>query len=292
MKKVWAVLLMVVLMFSVAGCGDKGGKEPIENSTDEIDELNDDALDEKKEHANTIIIQNKEFLISAEDFRNRYNNSGGRTEIGEYDDGSKNSLGTTYLGSFGFNIISVVENESKTGLKFVSIINTNNDVPALFESDCSEIINFLQPQTDEAFKENILKKIRECLDEDGKKVHTLILDNITYLIQKRDYGEQQLWEFNIIPTDNKALNNSEWLVSSLAGAEYEFTAGNYVVGEDIPMGKYDVQWISGLGNCITGDMIETFGDNELAIKEYKNVDLIPENKITVDGTVKIKFIAK
>lgn len=74
--------------------------------------------------------------------------------------------------------------------------------------------------------------------------------------------------------------------------EYTLTAGNYAVGEDIPSGKYDVEWVSGRGNCFAGDMTETFGDNEHAIRNFKNLTLKNNDTIEVKGTLEIKFISK
>ena len=74
--------------------------------------------------------------------------------------------------------------------------------------------------------------------------------------------------------------------------EYEFSAGNYYVGEDIPAGRYDVIWISGRGNCFGGGMIETFGESEHAIKEYRNVELKSGDKVEVSGTLMVKFTSK
>lgn len=74
--------------------------------------------------------------------------------------------------------------------------------------------------------------------------------------------------------------------------EYTFTAGNYNVGQDISSGKYDVEWVSGRGNCFAGDMSETFGDNEHAIRNFKNLTLKTNDTIEVKGTLEIKFISK
>lgn len=81
--------------------------------------------------------------------------------------------------------------------------------------------------------------------------------------------------------------------SSLAvPKEYLFTAGNYTVGEDIPSGKYDVEWVSGLGNCFTDGMTESFGDAYTFITKFKNLTLKNGEVIGVTGTLEIKFISK
>ena len=77
------------------------------------------------------------------------------------------------------------------------------------------------------------------------------------------------------------------------GTEYQLTAGTYVVGEDIPAGKYDVTWQAGLGNCFAGSMIESFGENtERYIKEYKNLSLSVGDEVEVTRTLQVKFTAK
>ena len=74
--------------------------------------------------------------------------------------------------------------------------------------------------------------------------------------------------------------------------EYAFTAGNYFVGEDIPAGCYDAVWVSGRGNCFAGGMIETFGEGEHAIREYKNVELETDDEVSISGTLTIKFVSE
>lgn len=74
--------------------------------------------------------------------------------------------------------------------------------------------------------------------------------------------------------------------------EYVFTAGNYTVGEDIPSGKYDVEWVSGLGNCFTDGMTESFGEAYTFITKFKNLTLKNGEVIEVTGTLEIKFISK
>ena len=77
------------------------------------------------------------------------------------------------------------------------------------------------------------------------------------------------------------------------GTEYELTAGTYVVGEDIPAGKYDVQWISGTGNCFAGEMKEIFGDNpKFHIQEFQNLLLQNGDEVEITLSLKVKLIAQ
>lgn len=77
-----------------------------------------------------------------------------------------------------------------------------------------------------------------------------------------------------------------------APKEYTFTAGNYYTDEDIPAGRYDVIWVSGRGTGFGGGMIESFGDRDGYLKEYKNVELTSGDKVKVSGTLAIKFVSK
>ena len=87
-------------------------------------------------------------------------------------------------------------------------------------------------------------------------------------------------------------DNSDTANTVEKGEEFSFSAGNYYVGEDIPAGRYDVKWVSGIGNCITNGMIETFADSDSAIQSYSNLDLEKGEKIQVSGSLTIKFTAK
>lgn len=110
------------------------------------------------------------------------------------------------------------------------------------------------------------------------------VDNFTHNIDITDKGASGTADSSA-PT----IKESE---SAPVQNEYIFTAGNYIVGEDISSGKYDVELVSGRGNCFAGDMVETFGDNEHAIKNFKNLTLKIDDTIEVKGTLEIKFIKK
>ena len=71
--------------------------------------------------------------------------------------------------------------------------------------------------------------------------------------------------------------------------EYVFSAGNYIVGIDIPSGIYNVSLVSGGGNCFAGNMNEIFGTSEYSIKEYKNLTLSSGDTIEITSTLKLKF---
>lgn len=74
------------------------------------------------------------------------------------------------------------------------------------------------------------------------------------------------------------------------GKEYVFTSGNYVAGEDFDPGTYTITAVKGNGNVISdnifsGGINAVMGveDNELYIKEYKNINLPDETTLEVMG---------
>lgn len=75
------------------------------------------------------------------------------------------------------------------------------------------------------------------------------------------------------------------------------SAGKYIAGQDIPIGKYDVTWVSGTGNFFadnpTGIGInEAFGENDNFIKIYKNATFKSGNEIEVRGNLIVNLTSK
>ena len=96
-------------------------------------------------------------------------------------------------------------------------------------------------------------------------------------------------------------NEKEKLIGEIAKAKgkgYTLTAGKYVGGDDIPIGTYNINWISGNGNVIVGlhgsEVNEIFGSNSQYgyIKSYKNCDISYGTDIVISGNVKVQFKAK
>ena len=81
------------------------------------------------------------------------------------------------------------------------------------------------------------------------------------------------------------------------------TLGQYIVGEDIEPGKYDVNVVEGFGNFI-GDVKSTSlgylseilsdGSNDLGMgtSSYSNLRLAIGDKFTVGGNLKLEFVKK
>ena len=87
-------------------------------------------------------------------------------------------------------------------------------------------------------------------------------------------------------------------IAKAKGKGYTLTAGKYVGGDDIPIGTYNINWISGNGNVIVGlhgsEVNEIFGSNSQYgyIKSYKNCDISYGTDIVISGNVKVQFKAK
>lgn len=79
--------------------------------------------------------------------------------------------------------------------------------------------------------------------------------------------------------------------------EYIFSSGNYIAGEDFPVGRYDIVAIKGNGNVYSDNSFDNginavmgVGDDEFYEKEYKNISF--KNKIALhisDVTVKLIY---
>lgn len=92
-----------------------------------------------------------------------------------------------------------------------------------------------------------------------------------------------------ITTENPDQQSTEETKETEEDKEYVFSAGNYIVGIDIPSGIYNVSLVSGGGNCFAGNMNEIFGTSEYSIKEYKNLTLSSGDTIEITSTLKLKF---
>lgn len=67
-----------------------------------------------------------------------------------------------------------------------------------------------------------------------------------------------------------------------------FSAGQYIVGTDIPEGTYNIKWLSGSGDVL-GAVDEMFGADEDSIKSYNNAYLSNGDKIKITGTLIVTF---
>lgn len=88
---------------------------------------------------------------------------------------------------------------------------------------------------------------------------------------------------------------------ALPTAPFTLAAGQYIVGDDIPAGKYDCEAVSGGGN-FTGKVAslgwsslnEILGveANSLYTKTYSNLRLAVGDSIKVGGDLKVEFVAE
>lgn len=84
-------------------------------------------------------------------------------------------------------------------------------------------------------------------------------------------------------------------IAKAKGKGYTLTAGKYTGGDDIPVGTYNINWLSGHGNVIVDharEVNEIFGTSTYAIKSYKNCNISYGTEIEIAGTVKVQFKAK
>lgn len=89
-------------------------------------------------------------------------------------------------------------------------------------------------------------------------------------------------------------------ISEAKGKGYSLTAGNYVGGEDIPTGTYNINLQRGSGNLAvrssTGSLLvnEIFGSKSAygQIKTYNNCYVGYGTTIEISGSVKVQFKAK
>ena len=186
----------------------------------------------------------------------------------------------------GKTILFVSHDLSSIG-KYCDRVVLLNKGEKLAEGDAKEMVNLyrrvLVNQYDEPGEQNTAQKeTPEVQEEKSTK------DQLNLNPKVLEYGSK------LAEIQDFAIRDKSGMVTNVIekGEEFSFSAGNYYVGEDIPAGRYDVKWISGIGNCITNGMIETFADSDSAIQSYSNLDLKKGEKIQVSGSLTIKFTAK
>lgn len=84
-------------------------------------------------------------------------------------------------------------------------------------------------------------------------------------------------------------------IAEAKGKGYTLTAGVYTGGEDIPVGTYNINWVSGNGNVFVGYQVnEMFGSDSSwgYIKSYKNAKVESGTRIEIAGNVKVQFKSK
>ena len=102
-------------------------------------------------------------------------------------------------------------------------------------------------------------------------------------------------EFTKESLGSSSTSSSSNTTSTVKGEDIELTAGNYVVGEDIKPGKYDIIALSGSGNLYIPQKVnEVMGttDNNFYLKNYNNVTLNNGETLEISGRLKVKLQAK
>lgn len=162
-----------------------------------------------------------------------------------------------------------------------------------------ELKNIEQTQADKSselkeLKEEIssLKKDANALKNDISSLKTdkdSLEKDITKLKDEKKTLSQETAD---LAKEKKKLTGE---IAEAKGKGYTLTAGVYIGGEDIPVGKYNINWVSGNGNVFVGYQVnEMFGTDPSwgYIKSYKNAEVEYGTRIEIKGGVKVRFKAK
>jgi hypothetical protein len=203
--------------------------------------------------------------------------------------------------------IRIVEDSLSQQIKYIVV---------LCEEPVTENLNFGVFCYNVAFlfstKESVLSEVMNIPIE-GKYYHNQNMDDLSVV---KDYpliyssgtmSEQLGFMISLEGSKVRETNNSESSgvsesstasseTVSQASNEHTLSTGNYVVGEDIPAGKYDISLVSGSGHCSidsSKSIREFFGtDGSYRIQEYKNCTLKDKDTIDISGNLTLKFTAK
>lgn len=134
-------------------------------------------------------------------------------------------------------------------------------------------------------KDKEYNKIQSEIDE-RKKILTGLESEIAIKTSElNEVNNKIIQSKNEIKDIENETNNEPILLSP----------GEYIVGESIKAGVYDIEWVEGFG-MVSGkngfSMSQTFGDKGSSIKEYKNATLKEGSKIEISGTLKINLVNK
>lgn len=137
-------------------------------------------------------------------------------------------------------------------------------------------------------------------DANGNTVEPFIIDGTTYLPVRAvadALGIQVEWDGS---TNTVKLSGSA--AAAMPTAPFTLSAGQYVVGDDIPAGKYDCKAVSGSGNFQgTVAALGYMGLNEILgapgtsfaeCPSYSNLRLANGDVITISQDLNVEFTAK
>lgn len=132
---------------------------------------------------------------------------------------------------------------------------------------------------------------------DGSEAQTKVQNKIEELEQNKTQLESVIEELETNKQDleKEIATLTETKTKSTSAQDVVLTAGKYVVGEDINVGKYDIIAQSGQGNIYIPQKVnEVMGttNDKYYLKNYNNVTLKNGDTIEISGQLKVKFQAK
>lgn len=204
-----------------------------------------------------------------------------------------------------FELKDTANSENGTQKTLTYVYNDEN------EMEVNYIINFDKPT-------GRVSRLDFWVDDGYPDSMEIYRKYLTYLIQtlspstSSGYIEDIVVEDIIenIYTDTFILNDTQYdafILTANYNPEYNYLAasirpndethlstGLYVVGEDIPEGKYDVYWNGGEGVfSVTGahQIHETFGwDEPEQIQDFKNLTLSKRDEVKISGNLEVRLV--
>lgn len=144
--------------------------------------------------------------------------------------------------------------------------------------DLKDEYQSLDKQVEE--KQEILKKAEDYETQSQEKE-----EQISSLNSEIESKQQELDKIN----GELEARNAE--LEKVKGEPISLSADIYIVGRDISAGVYDIEWVSGNGNCFTDVVNEIFGNrSERYITEYKNAPLTTGEEVEIKGNLVLNFV--
>lgn len=199
-----------------------------------------------------------------------------------------------------FELKDTVASEDGTQKILTYVYNDEN------EMEVNYIINFDKPT-------GRVSRLDFWVDDGHSDSMEIYRKNLTYLIQTVSPSTTPEHIEDIIEniyTDTVVFNDTQYddfKLTAIYSSEYNYlsasiepndethlSTGLYVVGEDIPEGKYDVHWSGGEGDfSVTGahQIHETFGwDEPEQIQDFKNLTLSKGDEVKISGNLEVYLI--
>ena len=129
-------------------------------------------------------------------------------------------------------------------------------------------------------KQEVLKKAEEYETQSQEKE-----EHLSSLDSEIESKQQELDRIN----GELEARNAE--LEKVKGEPVTLSAGVYIVGRDIPAGVYDIEWVSGNGNCFTDVVNEIFGNrSDRYITKYKNAPLTTGEEVEIKGNLVLNCV--